>query len=247
MVLRKKGIKTTDIIMVCCQQHAEQTVVVLGILFAGAVIAPINHDISHEECMTFLTAFKPKIIFCDLRTVGQFERVQSELGRAKSGELVVFGSTDAASSFNNFLAHKPDSDFEATKIPNPKETVAFVVHTQGTSGVPKLVCTSHYSIFKQTQQYFGFLSNMKRMMSFFPLSNIIQAVLVCACFEAPVVRILPGEFSERSVCNAFHDLRIDHAFLTVDLAVKISNHPALQVKGNYFFVYQTDESIAIHF
>lgn len=71
MELRSKKIKTTDIVVVCSRQHAEQTVAVLGILFAGAIVAPVDPDVSHEECSAFLETMVPKVVFCDPRAMGQ--------------------------------------------------------------------------------------------------------------------------------------------------------------------------------
>lgn len=51
---------------------------------------------------------------------------------------------------------------------------------------------------------------------------------MCVCFEAPVLRILPGDFSEKLFCSYVNDLKIDHAFLTAEYAKIICDHPALQ-------------------
>lgn len=50
---------------------------------------------------------------------------------------------------------------------------------------------------------------------------------MCTSFEAPIIRILPGDFTEKMFCNHIHDLRIDHAFLTAEYAKRICGHPAL--------------------
>lgn len=113
--LRAKKIKTTDIIVVCSRQHSEQTVAVLGILFAGAIVAPIDPDVAHDECFIFLETMVPKVIFCDNRVVGQMARVLAELGRTKSCQIVIFGSTDPKSCFKNFLKSPVDSNFRVMK------------------------------------------------------------------------------------------------------------------------------------
>lgn len=115
MELRSKKIKTTDIIVVCSKQHPEQTVVVLGILFAGAIVAPIDPDIGHEECYIFFETMLPKVIFCDNRAVGQITRVLAEQGRTKLCQIVVFGSSEAKNSFKTFLSYPPDSNFEVSE------------------------------------------------------------------------------------------------------------------------------------
>lgn len=230
MELLAREVKSTDVIVVSSRLHADQTAVVLGVLLAGSIVAPIDADIGHQECLAFFESMKPKIIFCDLRVMGQIERALSELGKIESCQLVIFGNTPTEpKSFEHFLKNKADPDFQATTIKNPKERVAFILQTQGTCELPKLVCVSHQYIFEQTRAFLRMLNNPERIISFFPLSTLIQAVIMCLCFESPVTRVLPGTISERNACLMIHDLRIDHAFCTTDFALSISVHPALHV------------------
>lgn len=79
MELTQKKLKTTDIVAVCSRQHSEQTVVILGTLFAGCIVAPIESDVSHEELSRFFEVMKPKVVFCDARGLGQIESVLLKL------------------------------------------------------------------------------------------------------------------------------------------------------------------------
>lgn len=106
--------------------------------------------------------------------------------------------------------------------------MAFILQTQGTLSFPKMVCLSHLYIYKQTNNLFRICNNLKTTISYFSLNSVIQAIIMCVSFEAPVVRILPGDFLEKFFCSHVHDLRIGHAFLSAEYAKKICNHPALQ-------------------
>lgn len=99
----------------CSKQHHEQTVAVLGILFAGAIVAPIDPDVAHDECSIFFGTMLPKVVFCDNRAVGQIARVLAEQGRTKLCQIVVFGSSEPKNSFKAFLSSPPDSEFEVSK------------------------------------------------------------------------------------------------------------------------------------
>lgn len=116
MELRSIKIKTTDIIVVCSRQHPEQTAVVLGILFAGAIVAPVDPEVSHEECSIFFQTMLPKVVFCDNRAVGQIARVLAEQSRTKLCQIVVFGSSEPKNSFKSFLRSPPDSNFEVSEM-----------------------------------------------------------------------------------------------------------------------------------
>lgn len=226
-----KNLTSTDVIIVCSRLHADQTAAVLGILFAGCIVAPIEYDVSHDECLTIFASVKPKLVFCDLRVSGQIERVLSEQRRTESCKVVVFGNnaTDAK-SLGIFLKNKEDPHFRATNIPKPRENIAFILQTQGTNEEPKFVCVSHQYMFEQTRAFLRILTKPERILSFFPLSNLTQAVAMCFCFEVPVTRILPGSITERNICMVVHDLKIDHALFSTDFALSVCSHPAQQVK-----------------
>lgn len=83
-------------------------------------------------------------------------------------------------------------------------------------------------MYRQTQYIFNICSNLKTTVSYFSLNSFVQVVLMCTSFEGQVIRILPGEFTEKMFCSHVHDLRIDHAFLTAEYAKRICGHPALQ-------------------
>lgn len=85
--LISQGVKTTDIIVVCSRQHSEQTVVVLGILMVASIVAPIDPDVSHDECFYCIQKMKPKMVFCDVRVMGQIELVLTELNLSKSCQV----------------------------------------------------------------------------------------------------------------------------------------------------------------
>lgn len=91
-------------------------------------------------------------------TPQQITRVLAEQGRTKSCQIVVFGSSDPE-SFKNFRRQEPDPSYQATRIDNPRRAVAFILLTQGTQGVPKMVCVSHTCIYR--------LSSSLILVSFF--------------------------------------------------------------------------------
>lgn len=146
--------------------------------------------------------------------------------------MVVFGTARGnKKSFENFLKLEADPNFQATTITNPKETVAFILHTQGTSGLPKMVCVSHSSIIVQVRSFQKITSgNIEKILTYLPLSHFAKAVVMCFCFEGGATRVLASSFVERPACLLIHDLRIDHVFLGLEQLTRLCNHPALHVR-----------------
>ncbi|KAJ3663173.1 hypothetical protein Zmor_007479 [Zophobas morio] len=226
--LRHFGVGENDIVIICCRGHADQTVVVLACLLIGSIVAPIDPELQHKECVELIRQLRPKIFFCDLRTLKQMERVcaESEI----TAIMVHFGEQQQyAIPFRKLLMtrHYPEQ-FKPVSVDQPRKKVAFIMATQGTNGSPKLVCLSHHFIFCQVKVFLNVMELPEKIISYYPLSWVMQVVLMCLCFKAHVVRVLPGAFVERTACKLIHDLKVDHAFLNTDLALQLVEHVAVR-------------------
>ncbi|RZC40024.1 4-coumarate--CoA ligase 1-like, partial [Asbolus verrucosus] len=226
--MRNQGIVENDIILVCSRCHADQTIVVLASFLIGAIVAPLDPNLHHKECIGLVKQLKPKICFCDLRTLKQIERVIMETGL--NSKMVHFGDQQQyAISFRKLLMSKQHSDhFDPINIEQPRKRIAFILPTQGVTGPPKLVCLSHHFIYTQTLIFHQVMSSPEKLLSFYSLSWIMQVILMCLCFEVQIVRVLTGTFQERTTCKTIQDLKIDHVFLNTDLAIQLVEHVAVR-------------------
>ncbi|XP_044269358.1 putative acyl--CoA ligase YdaB [Tribolium madens] len=226
--IRHLGVVENDIVVICCRSHADQTIVVLACLLIGAIVAPIDAELHHKECVGIVTQLKPKMCFCDLRTLKQIERILAETG-IKS-KLVHFGDQQQyALAFRKLLSNRQyPEDFKPIIVEQPRKKVAFILATQGTTDTPRLVCLSHHFIYCQILVFLQTLGSPEKIISYYPLSWVMQVVLMCLCFEVPVVRVLTGAFVERTACKLIHDLKIDTAFLNTELALQLVEHVAVK-------------------
>lgn len=226
LVLREKGITLDDIVVICCSNQADQTIVVLATLFLGAIVAPLDPFFDFKDACQLVKKLKPKLIFTDTRTSSQIERILItlnlnvpliNLGRsASSSNLVTLGSME-------------DNNFKPVFIEDPRMSVAFIMPTQGTTGPPKLVCLSHHNIFIETLIVIDIFDNPDKVLSFFPISLLFQTILVCVTFESTTTIFYPGTFSERNACKFISDYQISHATFGTDYAIKVVHSFALKV------------------
>lgn len=230
--MKQRGIGENDIIVIISRNHADQSIVVLASLFLGAIVAPLDPEFSYKECLELVKKLKPKMCFCDIRTVSQMERILPALNY--TADLVHFGEKVGASiQFSKLFSHKESEFFQPIFLENPSISVAFILPTQGTSGNPKLICLSHHNISVQTNILLNIFNYPDKVLSFFPLSWILQTVLTCTSFEAGVLRILPVAFTERTACKIIHDFEIGYAIFGTDFAMRLISNVAIKV--NIFF------------
>nr|CAH7720234.1 unnamed protein product [Callosobruchus chinensis] len=226
--MERRDIKRDDIIVMCSRTNSDQVIVVLASLFIGAILAPLDPEFNYKEVLELMKQLKPKLCFGDSRTIPQFDRIFQALNMNIT--TVNFNQDQAGTvQFRKLLlAQKEDDKFTPIFVEAPKTTVAFILPTQGTTGLPKLICLSHENIFIQTAILLEILGQPDEVLSFFPISWFFQMILVCVTFERPVTRIIPVTFTERNACKIIHDFSIRHAVLGTDYAMKMANSPALK-------------------
>lgn len=227
--LKHYGIVENDIILVCSRCHADQTVAVLAILLLGAIVAPVDPEFHHQDSLEIVSQLKPKMCFCDLRTLKQMERIVAETKIIC--KMVHFGDPqqDAIAFRKLFSNERHFEQFKPIDVEQPRKKVAFILPTQGVTGTPKLVCLSHHFIYNQIMILLQIMNSPKKILSYYPLSWVMQVVLICLCFLVPIVRVLSRPFSERSTCKIIQELEIDHIFLNTDIAIQLVEHVAVKV------------------
>lgn len=227
--MKQRGVGENDIIVIISRNHADQTVVVLATLFLAAIVAPLDPEFSHRETLELVKKLKPKMCFCDLRTLSQMERILPVLNY--TSDLVHFGQRVGNSTqFSKLFAHKETEFFQPTFLENPVMSVAFILPTQGTTDSPKLICMSHQNVCIHTNFFLNILNTPDKIISFFPLSWFLQTILTCASFEAGILRILPSTFTERTACKLIHDFEVGYAILGTDFAMRMVGNVAIRVR-----------------
>lgn len=227
--MAEKDVVQEDIIVICSASQADQTIVVLASLFIGAIVAPMDPFFDFKEACHIVKKLKPKLIFTDTRMCSQIERILVTLNL--NVPIVTFGRGAGRNNYFNVVADGEELVFKPVFIEDPKKTVAFIMPTQGTTGLPKLVCLSHHNIFVQTLIFVDIFDHPDKVLSFFPLSLLLQTILVCVTFESNTTLFLPGAFTERNACKFIFDYQITHASFGTDYAMKIVNSFALKVSS----------------
>jgi len=132
--LHSKGIKRGDRVAVTGKNAPEWTVAYLGILFAGAVVVPIDCQLKNEEVDLLIKTAGAKALFVD----------EEKLDHYKSKPL---GLEEVISLKKGVGTYIYDLDGPQAEIEQAQEDdTAAILFTSGTMGIPKGVILTHKNL-----------------------------------------------------------------------------------------------------
>jgi long-chain acyl-CoA synthetase len=131
--LASKGVKKDDKIAVIGKNSPEWAIAYLGILFAGAIVVPLDNTLSNKDMFTFMKFAEVKILFADADRVKVFD-AENKLGLIDRISLEPEGTLP----FVLDIKAEPQNRHKAES-----EDTAAILFTSGTTGTPKGVMLSH--------------------------------------------------------------------------------------------------------
>jgi long-chain acyl-CoA synthetase len=183
------GIERGDRICILGATSAEWTLVDYGALCAGAVVAPIYHTNSPQECAYVLGHCGARLVFCE--DAAQAEKIARVRERCPSLEHVILfdgGAEDAITlaELRRLSVGVPVAAVRDRMARTAPEDLATIVYTSGTTGGPKGCMLSHASLLATTQMYADQLqlNATHSLYQFLPLAHVLARVA-----QAVVIRV----------------------------------------------------------
>jgi len=132
--LHSKGIRKGDRLAVTGKNSPEWTVAYLGILFAGAIVVPIDYQLKTEETDLLIKTAEVKILFVDEEKHDRYAQ--------SPGELTAVISLKKGTGTYIYDLDGPQADIEQAA----ETDIAAILFTSGTMGHPKGVVLTHRNI-----------------------------------------------------------------------------------------------------
>ena len=135
--LYSKGIRKDDKVAVTGKNSPEWTIAYLGVLFAGAVVVPIDYQIRNDETDLLIKTAQAKILFVDEEKHGYY------MERGARGELQEIVSLKKGTGLYIYdIEGADESHIEAAA----ENDLAAILFTSGTTGTPKGVMLTHQNL-----------------------------------------------------------------------------------------------------
>ncbi|XP_044760951.1 bacitracin synthase 3-like [Coccinella septempunctata] len=145
---RTHGIGLGDSVSVMSENRLEFVVIPVAAFLVGASFAPLNPEYTPGELKHVLNLSKPKMIFSSELTISKLIEIRKDHPYIE--QLVLFGSDQIDSSYLGFDrivkgAEEDEINFEVEGY-SPEDTVATILCSSGTTGMPKGVMCTHYNM-----------------------------------------------------------------------------------------------------
>ncbi|XP_077257097.1 luciferin 4-monooxygenase-like [Temnothorax americanus] len=214
--LQKHGIKSGDVISMCTGNHLNSIVPCLSATYVNAIFNPWNENLDLQNMLYFLQMTTPKIIFCSEKSVNVVLSALKE--QNCNSTVVVFGKHVGAISFSDILRNCNDTEvinFRYVELDDVKKT-ACIMHSSGTTGMPKGVELSNYSMLFLSQQNNINMANVPSLWysSLYWLTGIIMNF---DGIRQSTKAIIYPEFDEEMTCRLIEKYKISAAFLSTNM------------------------------
>ena len=180
------GVEPGERISIVSDTRQEWTVADAGAFCAGAVVAPIYHTNSPEECAYILEHSEARAVFCEnAEQVAKIEQIKAACPRL--GEVIVLEGPGSESvlTLDQLIARGKEipEDVVDERVANVSpDDLATLVYTSGTTGPPKACMLTHRNFMVATHTLEQRLDLARadapvRFFMFLPLAHVFARIV----------------------------------------------------------------------
>lgn len=178
--LNREDIAFGDRVAIIGENHPNWAIAYLGVLYRGAVVAPLDPAATTQALASFLGNSEAKLAFVSPTSLPKFRAACEQLGRnIPAVALRTPIQPDGLARFEDWARTSTPNEFISAAPPARPEDLAVLMYTSGTTGVPKAVPLTHGNIYAESDkiQEVMHLSDQEVLLSLLPLFHAYSQIV----------------------------------------------------------------------
>jgi len=207
--LTKKGFKKGDVFAILLPNIPEYPIIYYGVIFLGGVVTTMNPLYTEDEIIHQLQDSSAKHII----TIPLFvEKAKQSASKVGIETVHVVGEADGCEPFSALLGDDGD-DFPKDVEINPKDDIACLAYSSGTTGSPKGVMLTHYNLIADasmvTHESFLWINENPVVLGLLPFFHAFGQInsLSCALLKGGTVVCVP-KFEPESFLKIMQEYKV---------------------------------------
>ncbi|KAH0820375.1 hypothetical protein GEV33_002415 [Tenebrio molitor] len=145
-VALKNKLAPGDVVLTCSKNTLDAVIPIIASFYLGAIVANLDASLGVRMSRNLISLVTPKIIFVEEASVAMIEESLQETNLHP--EIVVLGSSTKYQTFSALVRPSPkEKSFRPVKVGIHQTAAMFF--SSGSSGFPKAICHSHYSLLQE--------------------------------------------------------------------------------------------------
>lgn len=227
--LAKKGMKKGDVFAILLPNLPEYPIIYFGVISLGGIVTTMNPLYTDDEITKQLRDSNAKHII----TIPLFaEKAKLSASNVEMETVYVVGEADGCEPLSALLGNE-DEDIPDDVAINPKDDVACLAYSSGTTGSPKGVMLTHYNLIADsllvTHERFLWMNENPVVLGLLPFFHAFGQIngLSCPLLLGGTVVCVP-KFEPESFLKVLQDHKVTHAALVPSTVLFLAKSPMVE-------------------
>nr|XP_039266582.1 luciferin 4-monooxygenase-like isoform X2 [Styela clava] len=219
-----QGVDKEDVVSLIVPNCLEYIIAMMGVISCGAVISPCNPSYKEGEMLHIFKITEPKILIVSDRTIDVVKRVVEQSRSIR--KIIVIGKSDEFETWDDVIVtneKEQEASIRNFKV-SAKEDLVILPYSSGTTGMPKCVMHTHYSIIATLLSIWYHLG-YKRRETFYnesPMFHVGGYMFVMLALQGGLTVIMDQEFDVEKTLVAIQNYQVNHLMMVPPIMLEMS-------------------------
>ena len=222
--LAQRGLGKGDVLAIYAPNVPEYAVAFHAVISIGGIVSPANPLMTASELASQLLDANARFLIT-IPGLLETARLAARAAGISEDRIYVFGSAESAPSFSDLAMH----DLEPPNVQiDPKEDLAVLPYSSGTTGLPKGVMLTHYNLVAHDYQIDtgDVIKPGDVVIAVLPFFHIYgMSVIMNAGLSRGGVIVTMPRFDLAQFLQFIQDYRVTRAFLVPPIVLALAKHP----------------------